>query len=163
MRFELLGYTVSWRQTLGIWDLNTFGLPLKMGFVLQTSSFALSLPKLRVLLRRNWEPSLLTTSLKWAVGWLLILQLQWSYLPPPTPSPLPATHSSDQLTWGCIRGLFSLCLSPYHGGEAGVLISPRAMWAGVLPLVGLTMLDCWSMRDQTQNRPFRSGVGQPSL
>ena len=53
MRFELLGYTVSSRQTLGIWDLNTFGLPLKMGFVLQTSSFALSLPKLRVLLRRN--------------------------------------------------------------------------------------------------------------
>ena len=53
MRFELLGYTVSWRQTLGIWDLNTFGLPLKMGFVLQTSSFVLSLPKLRVLLRRN--------------------------------------------------------------------------------------------------------------
>ena len=37
------------------------------------------------------------------------------------------------------------------------------MWAGVLPLVGLTTLDCWSVRDQTQNRPFRSGVGQPSL
>ena len=149
---------------MGIWDLNTFGF--ENGFCTPTLKLRRSPSQAKSSVETKLRAVLLATSLKWAVGWLLILKLQGSYSPPPRPlpSPPPPLHSpSDQVTWGCIRGLFSFCLSPHHGGEAGVFMSPRAMWAGVLPLVGPTMLHCWSVRGQTENRPFRSGVGQPSL
>ena len=151
---------------MGIWDLNRFGF--KNGFCTLTLKLRRSPSQAKSSVETKLRAVLLATFLKWAVGWLLILKLQGSYSPPPRPLPLPRPPPPPPFpVWPSYMGLYSRALllllvtSSWWGSWR--LHEPKSYVAGVLPLVGPTMLDCWSVRGQPENRPFRSGVGQPSL
>ena len=150
---------------MGIWDLNRFGF--KNGFCTLTLKLRRSPSQAKSSVETKLRAVLLATSLKWAVGWLLILKLQGSYSPPPRPLPPPTPPPPiPRLTK--LHGVVFAGSSPFacHLVMVGKLASSWAQelcGQGVLPLVGPTMLDCWSVRGQPENRPFRSGVGQPSL
>ena len=92
---------------MGIWDLNRFGF--KNGFCTVTLKLRRSPSQAKSSVETKLRAVLLATSLKWAVGWLLILKLQGSYSPPPRPLPPPPPPPPFPV-WPSYMGLYSRAL-----------------------------------------------------